>query len=320
MMNIEVKKTQDLTNVEKQQIVELFNHVFFKNESTEGFFKKYYWTASGGSYHSIMKINGSVVGFYSVIPYSYIFFEKHLIFGLSVDTMIHENFRGNPYEFKKMAVAIYEKLIQDGISFVFGFPNENIFLVRRKILKWKDIGLIDYYILPIKLGKIKPSLNFFNPVSKAISYLIIYFTRTNSKIFNKDIGPNILMSENCSNFFISNRYAENYIIINDENGYFSYRFFLENNTPVVYILDVFPLSQERLEKAVNYIYQNLVDISAIIYVGNLNFSPRNMFKVPRKLTPKFIRMSGLILNHSEVDERVYEVSNWQVSLANFDVR
>ncbi len=319
-MNIEVKKTRDLSVIEKQQIVDLFNHVFSKNLSAEIFFGKYYWTTLEGSYHSIMKINGTVVGCYSVIPYNYNFFHRQLIFGLSVDTMIHERFRGNPYNLKKMAVAIYEKLIQDGVSFVFGFPNDNIFVVRKKILKWKDVGLLDIYILPIRLGKLTANLRYLNFFSRAIALLLVFFTNATPSKLNHNSGSHINMIDNSSEYFIGKRYANNYAIIRDDVGYFSYTIMSEAGAVVVYILEIFPLSQSRLEHAVNQLYKNLPNADAIIYVGNLNFRPRNMIKVPQRYSPKLVRMSGLVINDSEVDERVFDISNWQVSLANFDVR
>lgn len=319
-MNIVVKKTHELTADEKCQIVELFNKVFLKSESAEIFFRKYFWTTTNGSYHSMMKDNDAVVGCYSVIPYDYKFFDKNVHFGLSVDTMINENFRGNPFDFKKMASAVYEKLVADGISFVFGFPNENVYLVRKKILKWQDIGTLDFYILPIKLGKIKPGFQFLNWVSIVFSALIIMYTRVASTKPSKYFNADVKMLAVKSDYFISQRYGIGYEVIRDDVGYVAYRTFFEKNSLYAYILDVYPLNQERLEHAVNLVYENEPDISAIIYIGNLDFVPKNMIKVPKRFAPKLIRLSGLILNRSVVDDRIFDMANWQVSIANFDVR
>jgi hypothetical protein len=319
-MNIVVKKTNELSIIEQFQIAELFNQVFLKNESVVDFFSKYYWTTSEGSYHSMMKINDNVVGCYSVIPYEYSFFDRDVIFGLSVDTMIDEKFRGSPFNLKKMAIAVYDKLIMDGVSFVFGFPNENVYLVRKKVLKWEDIGSMDLYILPIKVGQLKHRFQFANRISEALSALVVLYTRAISSNPVKQLGCKVEMNTSNSEYFFSRRYDKNYKVINDEIGYVAYRTYFEGSALVAYVVDVYPLEQGRLERSVNLIYQDEKDLAAIIYVGKLPFRPRNMIKVPQKYIPKSIRMSGLILNKSKVDDRVFDVDNWQVSLASYDVR
>ncbi|MDA7891093.1 GNAT family N-acetyltransferase, partial [Akkermansiaceae bacterium] len=117
-----VKKTSELTEQEKYDLCKLFSEVFEKEMSLNDFLKKFSSNAKGYSYHSLLKDDEKIIGCYSCIPFEYEYFGKKLIFGLSVDTMIHKNHRGNPYIFKKLATAIYKELVKDGLSFVFGFP------------------------------------------------------------------------------------------------------------------------------------------------------------------------------------------------------
>jgi len=123
-----------------------------------------------------------------------------------------------------------------------------------------------------------------------------------------------------SESFVSRRYARGFKIISDETGYFAYRTYVEDNARVAYIVGVQPLEQARLERAVSTIYRNEEQVDAIVFVGRLPFHVRNLIKVPQKYAPKAVRMSGLILDETKVDDRVFVLSNWQVGLASFDVR
>jgi len=319
-MNIIVKKTYELTVNEQLQIATLFNRVFSKNESVAEFFNKYYWTTSEGSYHSLMKVDDNIVGCYSVIPYKYKFFNNDVTFGLSVDTMIDEKFRGSPFNFKKMAISIYERLLIDGVSFVFGFPNEKVYLVRKKVLKWVDVGSLDYYVLPIRVGQLKATLKFGSWASRILSCLLVGYAQLNWINAVTQSNHKIQMSGTDLEYFISNRYAKNYQLIKDETGYAAYRTSFENNTHVAYIVDIQPLEQDRFERTVNAIYNSERHVDAIIFVGKLPFRVRNLIKIPEKYAPKKVRMSGMILDRSKVDERLFDIANWQVGLANFDVR
>ena len=319
-MEIFVKRTGDLTGNEQEEITTLFNRVFSKNETVVGFFSKYYWTSSKGSYHSLMKVDDNIVGCYSVIPYEYKFFDSDVTFGLSVDTMIDEDYRGNPFNLKKMATAVYDKLVLHGVSFVFGFPNENVYLVRKKILKWVDVGSLDFYVLPIRVGQLKASLKFLSWSSKILARLMVGYTQLNCiKAVTQSIYK-IQMSGANSEYFISSRYARDYKMIKDEMGYFAYKTSFEDNAHVAYIVDVQPLEQDRFERAVSTIYKKEKHVDAIIFVGKLPFRVRNLIKIPQQYAPKAIQMSGLILDRSKVDERVFDITNWQVGLVNFDVR
>ena len=168
-----IKKTNDLLEDEKLQICELFYDVFDNKKSVDDFSKQFLGTITGYSYHGLMIENDKIVGCYSAMPFEYNFYSKKYIFALSVDTMIMKEYRGNPFSLKKMANLVYKSLTVDGIPFVFGFPNDNVYLIRKKILKWQDVGQLDYYMLPIRIGNIKKELSILNPISSLISKCMV---------------------------------------------------------------------------------------------------------------------------------------------------
>lgn len=312
-----VKKTIELSKKEKDELCKLFLDVFDKEMNLETFEKKFGNNSKGYSYHSLLIDDDKIIGCYSCIPYEYQYFGEKLLFGLSVDTMIHKEHRGNPFIFKKLATSIYTEMEKDGVSFVFGFPNENVYLVRKKILKWKDIGKLKYYILPINIGAIKKKFAIFNIFSKAYAMLVNLLTIPSLSKKNF-VAKNIIKYDNIK--YKDFRYDNSYYIYDFVGGYFSYKIYNEEGIQTLYIIDVYPLTKENLENAVKYAYKvNHKKVDLIMYVGLLDFNVRNLIKVPEKFEPKTVHMSGKILN-KKIRDDIYDIVNWNVNLSNYDVR
>ena len=165
-----VKKTNELEIEEIKQINNLFNKSFTeslaKNRSEEEFRKKFKNNIYNYSFHGMVKENSKVIGSYNVIPQEFEYLKKKKIFGLSVDTCFEKNYRGNLYNLRTIANMVYLELINDSIPFVYGQPNNKFYLVKKKVLGWKDIGKLNYYLTPVNLKKI-----LFN--SKILNLLII---------------------------------------------------------------------------------------------------------------------------------------------------
>lgn len=317
-----MKKTKDLSSEEIKQINSLFFRVFNKEKTEEKFNQQFMGTMMGYSYHGLMMESGNIIGAYTAIPFNYQYYGKRIVFALSVDTMIDENYRGNPFNLKKMAGLVYNALIIDGIPFVFGFPNDNVYLIRKKVLGWCDIGLLDIYVLPIKIGAFFKKATLLNPFSQAASYLAnnIFWTNRQARPNERQIDYPIEKINGPD--FIQYRYDRSYQLIkNNDHDYFVYKIYNEDRAKAAYLIDVFPLQRCYLENAVKYIYETeRSSIDFIIYLGKLSFAPRNMFRVPAKIAPRQIHMSGKILTAGLINDRIYDINNWNVNLSNFDVR
>lgn len=312
-----LKRSNDLAESEKIQICDLFIRVFEKPMTHDSFEQKFEKNKSGFSYHGLMIEEDQIVGCYSAIPYKYNYFGKEVVFALSVDTMIDEAYRGNPFNLKKMANLVYDGLKTDGIPFVFGFPNDNVYLVRKKILKWQDIGKLDFYILPINIGAIKSKLTFLNVLSRMFAGMINMLAGSKTANYS---NYNIEKVNNKA--FRDGRYDDSYSVnMTDRDSYFVYKIYDEEGAKTAYIIDVYPLCKSNLENAVKELYskeKNNIDL--IMYVGHLDFSVSNLFRVPEKYQPKNVHMSGKILDDTMIDERIFDIDNWNVNLSNYDVR
>ncbi len=315
--NFVFKKTNRLSKAQQQQIMSLFARVFEKNMTPEMFQRKYLNTSRGYSYHSLMLNEGTIAGALNAIPVRYKYFQKETTLCLSVDTMIDKCHRGG-YNLMKLTKILHEGLIKDGIPFIFGFPNELFYPIQTKILKYRDIGELDYFILPLNIGNIVGRYKFLNPFSHGFCKLLGGLAIPGR---NSQTAYNI--EKVVDNVFEKHRYDESYGRIRLKSGATCiYRIYEEEgNVRTLYIIDVIPLTKTAITEAVRKICRHVAhSIDIIIYVGKLPSRPAGLFKVPESRKPQKIRMTGQILIPGCIGEAVFDIDNWAVNISNFDVR
>jgi len=256
-----------------------------------------------------------IVGINSLIPYEYIVKDKNHIFALSVDTMTKKKYRSLS-SFVKMSKTVYKEAKTDGISVVFGFPNDTSYKIFKRMLKWQDIGMLSFYILPITISNIKPVPYVFNTLSWLYSRVVC--GNLLSSISEERVEQKKIIK--CNNTqFKKQRYNQEYLFITHGNYESRYIISEFESTKVAYLVDCQPLSKKNIESSVSYIYHNHKnEIDIIIYVGNTGYNLVNMIKVPAKYQPKNIYMSALKLDDS-IDNDIFDIENWEINLSNFDV-
>ena len=311
------RKTDQLTESEQEQMRDLFLRVFDKKMTKYTFERKFFYTPRGYSYHSLMLHGEVVVGVFSAVPGRYKFFGKEKIFSLSVDTMIDSKYRGAGH-LVKMANLVHQGLISDGIPFIFGFPNEHFYPAQKRLLKYEDIGELDYYALPLNIGSVVKKLKSLNGLSRGFCRFATRLCR-----IPKNSKANYEIAKVIDKQFERHRYDESYSRIGLADGaeciYKIYE--EEGGIRTLYIIDVIPLTPASLARAVKQICRiafNAVDI--IIYVGKLPSRPAGLWKVPDLKKPRRIRMTGKILIPDAIDISVFDVGNWCVNISDFDVR
>jgi len=311
------KKTDQLTDSEQQQMRDLFEDVFEKEMTRDAFERKFFHTPRGYSYHSLMLHGQVVVGAFSAVPGRYRFFGKEQIFALSVDTMIDAKYRGGGH-LVKMANFVHQGLINDGIPFIFGFPNEHFYPAQRRLLKYKDIGELDYYALPLNIGSFVRKLKPFNGLSRNFCRLATRLCRIPKNLKTKYEIEKVIDRQ-----FERHRYDYSYSKIDLTDGAECiYRIYEEEGgIRTLYIIDVVPLSAATLTKAIKQICRTAVGkVDIIIYVGRLSSRPAGLWKVPDSKKPRKIRLTGKILIPDAIDGSVFNMDNWRVNLSDFDVR
>ena len=305
------KKTKDFNLQEIDQINNLYNNIFRKKSAKlrniKEFYNKFTNNSLGHSFHGVIKKDNQFIASYNVIPQEYCFYSQTLFFGLSVDTGVHENHRGNIIFLKKLAEGVYNLLKINNIVLVYGFPNNNIYLVRKKVLKWKDIGRLNYYIYPVSFKKylnIPGFLDFF-----LINFIrfFIFFKGINKSKLNKKIYINY-----SNNLFEDNNL--NHVLLKDDNFNCVYKFL--GNKKNVYIVHIYPLTDKNIKKAIKNILSIEKDISLIIYPTSLKIS--QMIKIPNFFIRENNIISGRIISENFMQNMFWNIHNWNLSLFNFD--
>ena len=313
-----IKKTYELSEAEKQAIAALHLRVFNRELPLAEFNRKFGLANKGYSYHGLILDNGVIIGNYAAIPYRYQYFGQPLIFALAVDGMIDERYR-DFHSYSKVANLVYESLKNDQIPFIYCFPNEQAYLYTKRILKWKDVGELGYFIQPLRPGALKKVLGLFNWLFLGGSWLA-----------NKIAGQMDLAGDKreynihkvIDDSFKKFRYDDTYITGKlDPSLSYVYRIYVENGVRVAYVIDVDPLNKVTIGRAIAEISRReSKNIDLILYIGKLEKVPKNLIRIPQSREPKKVRMIGKILLPDIVDEKVFDLNNWLVNIASFDIR
>jgi hypothetical protein len=311
------KTTNDLTEKEFSELSDLFNHVFHKDISSAFLKRKYSSPLFEFSYHGLMyNDNGTIVGALTFIPFLYQFFDVKVIAGLAVDLMVHEHYRKDLLSVRQMHDMAIRRS-GNSLDFVFAVPNSNSFLYYTKILRWREIGRLNYYIQVLNISALKRKLSALNLASGSVSFFLNFLQANFGGNIRDQKQP---VSKVCDELYMTYRYNKRYNeIIRDSNtAYYSIED--ESGINTAYVIDLFPLTKKWLGNVVNLIHKReKKNIDVIIYIGNAINNPVNLIKVPRKLEPRGLTLIANNLSN-KVDSRIYDIANWHFNLADLDVR
>ena len=316
-MDVICKKTTEITDEEVVKIYKLFDEIFEQKRDITTFRKEYENTVLGYSYHSLLIHEGEIVGFHSCLPFYYLDNGKRFIAGLGIDTMVKKEHR-DFFGVRDMFEACVNRMKEEGCVLRVGFPNDNSYPVLKKGFKYKDVGKMTTYFLPIQIGSVKPSLRFVNPLSRFVSWCIIQISRLS---FNGVV--HLFRYEKERESFDKVRYqwfGGNYKTVEVDGVIARYKIQVHDGVNTLFIMDVHPMSKKMFDKVVRRIYQKEHrGIDLIMYVGHLPFTPMSLIKIPHKYEPKHFNFTCKVLEKGLFDDSVYDINNWDVNLSNYDL-
>ena len=321
-LSIQTFLTEEITDSLWSSYLKNFNSVFQKSFDLKHFKNKYN-SCLNNSYHSFL-INNSddVVAATSIIPMDYKIDKKKIIVGLVVDLFVKKEFRKDPLIILKLYSDL-KKTIKNEISIVLAVPNVNSVGYFLNILKFKKIGYLKYWILPLNIGNVNfRRNNMLNKVSHFYSSIHILFNKIISTFFKFNINS-FRVSLNLNEDFLSKRFLGPYKNYNINNYKFNYRIVSENGVNTAYLIYFANKNKPDFKSflmAVNFIKKN-ESIDLILYVGSLTFYQTLLFKVPKYLEPKNLPFiyENINLNSSQL-EIINNFKNWNFSLIHYDVR
>ena len=139
-----------LSKVNLNALDKLHKLVYSRRHTDDYFAKKYDTAYTGVGYVGYIAFNEEhiPIAYYGVIPCFIRHGDKLFLAAQSADTMTHAKYRYKGL-FVQLANLTFDLCREEGISLVFGFPNQNSlhgFLVK---LKWQMTETMDYYDIPV---------------------------------------------------------------------------------------------------------------------------------------------------------------------------
>jgi Acetyltransferase (GNAT) domain len=317
----QVKTTGELSPAEITALTQLFREVYGKPCPEDLFLRKFARSCLGRSIHSLMLLDGGLVGAFSAIPVRYRFFGQTLLFANTADLMIAPRHRGSVSRFQSLAEGLYEALAQEGVSFVFCCLRDEIFRLHRVVSGWRAAGRLHYYAAPFRLPYLGPAAAL---------------VRTGARLWNR-LSPASHLSgewefpiEKVNDAAFANyRYQVfpttyyNLTLPGGSAVYAKDLFYPVSGIPanirLGLLIDVFPLAKANFDDAVAAIQSMEPQLGVLAYQGYLPFQPRDMIRVPARLEKQSWTLGGRILLPGAVDERVFHLANWNINLSNGDL-
>jgi len=316
---IEVKQTSELSSKEWSDYTYGFNNVFKKNFTSDYFKNKYFKTSLGYSIHGILFHKDKIVGMFTAIPRQYIINNHEITIGLGCDAFILKEHRRDEYFLKQMADVVTSKLGNMGINHFISIPNKNAYPYWIYYGSWKDIGKLNYYVLPLKVSKLLGKykfIDFFTFYSLKLVIAFFAFFCPNQKKQSEKI---IHLKQDQK--YLSERYNSEYLIRKvSDNFSFIYRIYNEGHVRTAYLIECIPLSKSNITTALNQIIdENGQTIDIVMYIGIIDNPPFFLIKVPEKKEPRIQRFIGFTIDNS-FDKDFFSINSWEIGLANFDNR
>lgn len=327
MQEILIKKTQELTDIERKQFLEGFNECFPKHVMTEDqLFAKYVANHFGFSYHALCIVDDRIIGSLSASPYYYDYNGERVKTALTCDIFIVKDYRSDIKLFANLNKALKDYCAKEGIICFLGVANDNAYTYTIRILRCKEVMTLPYWILPIRIGNVakKKWLKPLNILSIAGAYLSLGVNILISRFYNsrekqsvckisidEDFLTKRLPDTRYSNFF-NNGIACSYIVTNDEDIRCAYiMMFSEGGLR----------SYKSLCQCVTHILRK-ESVDMIMFNGTLNIKQGLLIKTPQRMEPRKIHLTVNYLSkdYEKNYPDIMAPNGIDFTLLNLDVR
>jgi hypothetical protein len=310
----EVRTTNQLEPSEITALAKLFVTVFGKPCPEDLFIRKFADSPTGHSVHSLMFLDGELIGAFSAIPVPYRFFGQTLLFAITADLMIHPNHRGPVSRVQKLANGLYDALAREGVAFVFCCLRDQIFQLHHAISGWQAIGKVSYYVAPFPASALaRGAVRLWNrgaPQSPDEAYEIEkigdpVFTNWRYRIFPKTRYRTFSLPGGATATYATELY---YPIVG-----------VPRQLRTGILVDVSPPTKANFDAAVRVIRESTPALGILAYQGYLRFQPRDMLRISAKYEKQPWTLAGKILIPGHVDARIFDIKNWNINLSNGDL-
>lgn len=321
-MKVECKKTIELSETEIFGFCESFGNIFVgHHKSPEYFRNEYLNTVLGYSFHVLLKNEkDTIVGGYSAVPILYEISGEKRLFACAADLMIEEQYRNDGGNLLSIIQQMNCFLAENDIVYFYGFPNDISYKINVSLIRMKDIASLYTYILPLRVGDVKPFLKPLNPISRLFCKTLLWLSR-----FDND--KTVVVHKICKAHpeFDASRYEwfDPSQYVHYENGDVKavWKISEFENVKACFLLDIFPYSKSNFNEVVRVmIKRERKHTGLFIYVGYLPATPWSMIRLPRRIQPKNFHFVGKVIDKKQfIDEDFANVLDWDVNLSSYDL-
>ena len=324
-MRIEVLKTFEIEYSMWEKIAEGFNESFHLNTTAESLRNAFCTrNRNGYGYHAIAISEEEEVMGYNV--FSPVYYKNGLKTVVSGSTFVRPKFRTHEMLFMHMVQALRKAVIADGFEVEIGVPNHNSEKFALKILKFKPVAELKYYIFPFNISRIlnKPRFRMADKIIRLLSRFHLLCQIGISTLFDsieRDVKYDLDYDKDYWKYRLGGDNYKEY----HQGEYHAYWLpYNEDGVKAVYLMD-FRKKRKRtyraLVKAVRKIHEK-EDVDMILFVGFLHMKQFCLIKCPKRFVPKRLPLTYFVLNKSDREKYtdMQDEKNWNFSLINFDVR
>ncbi|MES2761537.1 MAG: GNAT family N-acetyltransferase, partial [Bacteroidota bacterium] len=209
-----------------KHLVTLYKNAFNIDIDEEDLKKKYNTKLFGLDYVGFLAISKDNIpaAYYGVFPILCSCNKIKVLCAQSGDTMTHKDHRGKGL-FIELAKRTYELAKNNGVHFIFGFPNDSSYPGFVRKLDWKHVDDINMYsikVSTIPLAKIVKKTLFLTPIYSLFVKFIFLFYEKSHKGFENSLS------------------ADGYDSILHDDSFFSYKsyhpsYFLKIKKKIVWL-------------------------------------------------------------------------------------
>lgn len=317
-IKVEVRRTADLSPEERLRLCALFEEVFHKSCPESVFLRKYAAAWLGSSFHALARRDGRIAGAYSAIVVRYRFFDRDLLFAIPADLMIEKAFRGNMRAVVDLSNALYGALAKAGVACMAGSLRDEMAQFHERIGNWKIIGEMPYYVAPLRGPHVPGAAALMRGLVRIVNLAGERPACRTPAIYKVDDSA-----------FRAYRYGifpteYRKISARAGEGIYTGRLFYEipdvpRGVRFSLLVDVNPLTPAAFEGVVRAIRRKEPEIDYLAYQGTLSFRPKTMWRVAPRFARPHWRACVRVLRPEMVDERIYDIDNWNLNLSNGDI-
>ncbi len=268
----------------------------------------------------VAEFENQIIGHYAIIPQKVNVFGQVYSAAFAIHAFIHPEFR-NGFLIFQITKKMYKVAKENGIDFLYGFPNANFRDIQIKADKWKRVSFFN--------SLEKDSLTFTNTSFSTIpiedNYKDIYSL---SEILDAQTEKINIQIQKSLNYYM-NRYIRHpqklyqnfFIVQNDKKvGFICLKIYDNGESKLGHLIDYIGVKdvsfQDILQTVENYFYDKVSKISVWKFSeDDKKILLNNNFKESGFQTFLGIKM---LTNNEELETTLVDFSNWNLCMGDSD--